>query len=528
MAKKPDTAYQKLVARFEDVINLGNTMMILSKEAEVSMPKNSADDRARQFSTLAGVVHNLIKDPDVEKWLDQAEKEKASLSPLERRNLLLMRRSWVSEAALPDDLVKEIARLDAEGQVLHTELRKTGNWSKMKDWYAHSFDTMRTVGQLQQKQLGAASTYEALLSSFSPDLADATVAREFEALEKALPGLIQDALKHQKEGPQPLPLKGPFPAAQQAELCRRLAEHMGYDFTQGRLDAIDAHPSTGGSSSNVWFTTDCSDETSFLSSVYSTVHECGHALYEQGTTPELRYLLVGATMGMAVHESQSGIMERNAAHEPQFFQFLEKQAREVFNRPDDPALDAKNLELLAKQVEPSFIRIEADELTYPAHILLRYKLEKAMVEGTLSIDDLPKAWNEGMHNLLGITPPNNAKGCMQDVHWPTGSIGYFPAYALGNMIAAQLYAAALKAHPRIPTELAKGNFKPLREWLRENVHSKGSSLTTDELMIQATGEKLNAKYYLDHLSRRYTGKPYAAAEQAPSAKSGFKKHKRGT
>ncbi|MDE2336178.1 MAG: peptidase M32, partial [Alphaproteobacteria bacterium] len=221
-----------------------------------------------------------------------------------------------------------------------------------------------------------------------------------------------------------------------------------------------------------------------------------------------------ASMGMAVHESQSGIMERNAAHEPEFFQYLEKLAREIFNRPNDPALSAANLQLLANQVNPSFIRIEADELTYPAHILLRYKLEKGLVEGTLAVENLPQAWNDGIKNLLGITPPDNSKGCMQDVHWPTGAIGYFPAYALGNMIAAQLYAAATKAHPEITRELAAGNFKPLLGWLRDNVHSKGSELTTDALMIAATGEKLNAKYYLDHLSRRYAGKAYAPAANA--------------
>ncbi len=434
---------------------------------------------------------------------------------MDRRNLALMRRAWVSEAGLPDELVTEIARIQSDGEKKHTELRKGGDWSKMKDWYAHSIDIMRTLGQIRKDKLGAASVYEALLDSFSPDLADATVAREFAVLEKALPGMIREAVDLQAKNP-PIPLKGPFPQAQQAELSRRLAVAMGYDFTRGAMYPIDAHPSTGGSASDVRYTTDCSDETNFLPAVYSTVHETGHALYEQGTPLEWRYQLVGASMGMAVHESQSGIMERNAAHTPEFFQFLEKQAREVFNRPDDPALSAKNLELLAKQVNPSFIRIEADELTYPAHIILRYKLEKALVEGTLAIDNLPKEWNDGMKNLLGITPPDNAKGCMQDVHWPVGLIGYFPAYALGNMIAAQLYDAAVKAKPDIPAELGKGNFKPLKEWLNKNVHSKGSTLTTDELMIAATGEKLNSKYYLDHLSRRYLGRPFTRS-QGPAA-----------
>ncbi len=424
-----------------------------------------------------------------------------------------MRRAWVHEASLPDELASEMARIGSEGERLHTELRKTGDWAKIKDWYAHSFEIMRTVGQIKKDKLGSASVYEALLDTFSPDLADATVARELGAMEKVLPGMIREAIQRQAQMPAPIPLKGPFPKAQQEELARRLTKAIGFDFTRGRMDMIDAHPSTGGSASDVRFTTDC-DEASFLEAVYSTVHEAGHALYEQNTPLEHRYQPVGGSMGMSIHESQSGIIERNACHTPEFFQYLEKEARDVFNRPDDPALSAKNLERLASKVNPSFIRIEADELTYPAHIILRYKLEKALVEGTLSIDDLPKAWNDGMKNLLGITPPGNAQGCMQDVHWPTGSIGYFPAYTLGNMGAAQFFDAACKAKPEIPAELAKGNFKPLREWLRDNVHGKGSLLTTDELFIAATGEKLNAKHYLNHLSTRYLGKPL---QQAPAA-----------
>lgn len=514
MAAAPKSPYEKLIERFEEIIDLGNAAAILYKDAEVFMPKGSAGDRTRQLIALARQTHNLIKDPQVEQWLNEAERDSGKLSPVDRRNLALMRRAWVSEAGLPDELAQEITRISSEGEKLHTALRKTGDWSKMKDWYAHSIDVMRTVGKIKKDKLGSASVYEALLDSFSPDLADATVAREFAALEKALPGMIREAVDIQAKSPQPLPLKGPFPQAQQAELCHRLAKAMNFDFDKGRMDAIDAHPSSGGSASDVRYTTDCSDETNFLPAVYSTIHETGHALYEQGTPLGNRYEPVGATMGMAVHESQSGIMERNAAHTPEFFQFLEKQVREVFNRPDDPALSAKNLELLAKQVNPSFIRIEADELTYPAHIILRYKLEKAMVEGSLAVNDLPKAWNDGMKNLLGITPPDNSKGCMQDVHWPVGLVGYFPAYAIGNMIAAQLYEAAVKARPEIPAELGNGNFKPLKEWLVANVHSKGSTLTTDELMIAATGEKLNSKYYLDHLSRRYLGRPFS---QRPAA-----------
>lgn len=516
------SAYEKLQGRFEKRININNAAAILGNDAQVFMPKGCGDDRTRQLMALAETSHDLINAPEVQQWLDEAEKNSASLPKEDQRNLQLMRREWVHAASLPGDLVSEIARLGSEGDRLHTELRKSGDWSKIKDWYKHSFELMRAVGQAKKDKLGAASVYEALLDGFSPGLSDATVSREFAALEKALPGLIYDATQRQAQEPVPLPLEGTFPHDQQEELCRRLTKALGFDLTKGRIDMVDGHPSCDGSASDVRFTTDC-DEAYFLEAVYSTVHETGHGLYEQNTPMKWRYQPVGGTMGMSIHESQSRIIEIHACHTPEFFQYLEKEARDVFKRPDDPALSAENLERLVNHVEPSLIRIYADEMTYPAHIILRYKLEKSLIEGKIKIDDLPQAWNEGIKSLLGITPPDPSQGCMQDIHWPTGSIGYFPAYTLGDMGAAQLFTAACKARPEIRSELAHGNFTPLREWLRDNVHSKGSLLTTDELFTAATGEKLNAKYYLNHLSTRYLGKPWQDQTTKPAADTGNKR-----
>jgi carboxypeptidase Taq len=270
------------------------------------------------------------------------------------------------------------------------------------------------------------------------------------------------------------------------------------------------HPFTGGASGDTRLTSDYKEDN-FLEAVYSAVHETGHALYDQNTPEEWRGQPAGRTMLMNVHESQSRIMEVQAARTPEFFEFLSRTAQEVFNRPNDESLSAANLAKLVNRAKPSFIRIEADALTYTAHILLRRDLESAIIENKLSVDDLPGKWNGGMQKLLGITPANPAEGHMQDGHWPSGAIGYFPAYTLGDMMAAQLFAAATKQKPEIRDGLKTGDFKPLRDWLKDNVHGKGSLLTVDELMTQATGEKLNAKYYLDNLSRQYLGKPWTPA-----------------
>jgi carboxypeptidase Taq len=212
---------------------------------------------------------------------------------------------------------------------------------------------------------------------------------------------------------------------------------------------------------------------------------------------------------MGIHESQSRIMEVQACHTIEFFRFLEKEMRDVFKRKDDPALAADNLYRLVNRVNPSFIRIEADEMTYPAHVILRYRIEKAVAEGAMDAASIPQEWNAGMQRLLGITPPDPSKGHMQDVHWPTGAIGYFPAYTIGDMTAAQLFAAARRARPAMVSVLAQGDFRPLNEWLNENVRGKAALLTPEELIRHATGEDLNADHYLNHLSERYLGKPWA-------------------
>ncbi|HQS84821.1 MAG: hypothetical protein B7Y25_08120 [Alphaproteobacteria bacterium 16-39-46] len=505
------TAYEHLKKRFAELSHLEGAAGILSKDAETAMAPGSAEDRSLQLQTLATIRHRFITDPNVQQWLREAEAHSSTLPIEDQRNLSLMKREWSESNTLSPELARELARLASEGSELHTKYKPSGDWSKMRDWYAHAFNTLRGVARAKMASSPGvfASPYEALLDSFNPELKEETVVHAFATLEKALPALIQEAQKKQEQEPAPLPLQGPFPFDQVKELCDVLLKAIGFDFDRGRFDLCRHHPSCGGTADDTRITAQY-HENDFLQAIYAALHEGGHALYEQSLPKAWRYQPAGYHLGMSIHESESRIIEVQACHTPEFFQFLEKQARKIFHRPDDSALSAQNLERLMNRVEPDFIRIEADEMTYPAHVILRQKLEKALLEETLQIDDLPKAWNEGMQTLLGITPPNHAQGCMQDMHWPSGAIGYFPAYTApgGDSGAAQLFAAACKAKPEIRDELTNGNFKPLREWLCANVYSKGALLTPDELFISATGELPNARYYLNHLSQRYLGKPW--------------------
>jgi carboxypeptidase Taq len=297
----------------------------------------------------------------------------------------------------------------------------------MKDWYEKSFKTMKKVGKAKQKALNFNTPYEALLDQFNTGVEVSEVEKEFKALGKEIKKLIALALKKQDQEDPPIPLKGPFLKKDQEVLCNRIAKAVGFDFNRGRLDFINGHPSSAGSPDDSRITSDC-DEDNFLMAVYSTVHEAGHGMYEQNLPKAWRYQPLGKSLGMNIHESQSMVIEKEACRTDEFFVFLEKEAREVFDRPDDPALNAENLRRLVNRAEASYVRVDADDLTYPAHVILRFELEKSLVNGEVEAKDIPKIWNKKMKEFLGIEPPNPSKGHMQDVHWPVGAIGYLPAY----------------------------------------------------------------------------------------------------
>jgi carboxypeptidase Taq len=277
---------------------------------------------------------------------------------------------------------------------------------------------------------------------------------------------------------------------------------LGFDFNHGRLD-VSLHPFTGGASGDQRITTRYSD-VDFMTSLMGTIHETGHALYEQHLPKAWRHQPVGNSRGMVVHESQSLLMEMQISRSKEFLSFAAPLMREVFGaRPEDEAWQPEALFRLHTRVSRSLIRTEADEITYPAHIILRYRLERALIAGDLPLRDLPGAWNDGLKTLLGIAPPDDRLGCLQDIHWYDGAFGYFPTYTLGAMTAAQLFDAARKVIPALPAAIGRGEFKPLVDWLSENVHGNASYLTSRELLTAATGRPLDPAIFKAHLKARY-------------------------
>ncbi|WP_201838527.1 carboxypeptidase M32 [Microvirga zambiensis] len=495
-------AYKTLEARFARISSIEDAIGILQWDAETMMPDGAADGRFDQLATLKGLAHGLLTARDTGDLLDRADQDSSLLGDWQRANLREMRRIYLHAAAVPADLVEASSRAVSRAELVWREARQKGDFAQLLPHLSQVLAFQQQIGQAKGEALGL-SPYDALLDTYDPGLRQAAIDPLFAQIGAELPALIQEAHERQKSLPVIQPLEGPFPVDDQRRIGEQLMRAAGFDFDRGRLD-VSLHPFCGGSTGDVRITTRYS-EANFMSALMGVLHETGHALYEQGRPETWRRQPVGLARGMGLHESQSLLIEMQACRSREFVTYLAPLVREAF-QGEGPAWSPENLHRILTSVEPGFIRVDADEITYPAHILVRYKLEKAMIAGDLQIQDLPSVFNDEVRSLLGLTVPNESLGCLQDIHWPSGAWGYFPTYTLGAMTAAQLFRAACQADADLLPSLAKGDFAPLRIWLRANVHSKGSLLTTDELLVAATGRPLTAEIFRVHLQERYLGR----------------------
>jgi carboxypeptidase Taq len=492
-------AYEALEARFARLAAIEDTLGILHWDAETMMPPGAEAGRADQLATLESIAHDALTGPEIGELLDSAASDDGQLDLWRRANLREMRRRHVHAAAVPADLVEANARAVFRSEMVWREARANSDFALLRPHLAEVVSLQRQIGAAKGAVLGL-SPYDALIDGYDPGLRQAAIDPLFAELKAELPDLIADACAAQDRLPPAIPLDGPFPVEVQERSGQALMRAVGFDFSRGRLD-VSLHPFCGGATEDVRITTRY-DETGFVAALMGVLHESGHALYEQGRPKEWRRQPVGAARGMSLHESQSLLLEMQAGRSPQFLAYLAPLVREAFGRTG-PAWRAENLHRLYTRVQPGLVRVDADEVTYPAHILVRYDLEKAMISGDLDVADLPAAFNAGIEAMLGLTVPNDRLGCLQDIHWPGGSFGYFPTYTLGAVMAAQLFEAACRAEPGIPDDLRTADFSRLVAWLRAKVHAKASLLSTEELLVEATGQPLDACTFRAHLRRRY-------------------------
>jgi carboxypeptidase Taq len=492
------TPYQTLHTRFARLGAIREALGILHWDASTNMPEGGAASRGEQLATLKVIVHEGLTDAALPDLLAGAEGQN-DLDLWQRANIAEMRRGVAHASAIPSDLVAIFSKACGECEMIWRKARAANDFAAVLPALSKVLSLTREVAAAKAAALGK-TPYEALLDEYEPGGSTTTIDRLFGELASLLPRMIDRALSLQAERGAPLQPPGPFAIAAQRDLGLELMKRLGFDFDHGRLD-ISAHPFTGGTRADVRITTRY-DQVDFRQALMGVLHETGHALYELGLPGAWARQPVGDARGMSLHESQSLLIEMQVCRGHEFMAFAAPLIRDAFGGTG-PAWGADNLYRLGTRVQRGFIRVDADELTYPAHVMLRYRLERALIAGEMVLPDLPREWNQGMRELIGVEPPNDALGCLQDIHWYDGAWGYFPTYTLGAMNAAQLFQAAKAADGAILPGIAQGDFAPLLAWLRANVHAKASSLSTDQIMIEATGRPTETGPYLSHLKARY-------------------------
>ena len=492
-------AYQDLETRFRRLGVLGGVEQVLHWDRAVMMPPGGATARSDQLAELSLLEHDLMTAPEMADLLGAAAEGAGALSAWQRANLEEMQRLWRHATALPGDLVTALSHANSACEMIWREARGRNDFAAV----VPALETVVTLVREKAQAKAAAldlGPYDALLDAYDPGMRQAEIDGIFADLRDFLPEAIGRVIERQAAGAALLPVTGAITVAAQRALGERIMGAIGFNTDFGRLD-VSHHPFTAGVPDDVRITTRYKDDA-FTESLMGVIHETGHALYERGLPEAWRWQPVGMARGMTIHESQSLLMEMQACRSSAFVAFAAPIMRETF-KGTGPAWEVDNLLRLYHKVDRTPIRVEADEVTYPAHILLRYDLETAMVAGDLAVVDLPGAWREGMRTLLGIEVADDKDGCMQDIHWYGGDFGYFPTYTLGAMAAAQLFAAACRADADVMPGIGRGDFTPLLAWLRTHVHSKGSLLGTNALLEEATGAPLGAAAFKRHIDARY-------------------------
>lgn len=492
------TAYSALSAHFGRAAALSNALGILQWDSDTMMPKGAVGTRAESMALLRVLAHEMVTDARIGDWIADAEADTA-LDAWAKANIREIRRVWTVETAVPADLVEASSKAISICEMTWRQARADADFKALLPYLSEVLRLQREIGTAKGEKLGL-SAYDALLNDYEPGGRSARIDALFADLAAFLPGFLDEVLAVQGRRPQDAPLVGPFPVEAQRAFGVKMMAVVGYDFERGRLD-VSTHPFCGGADNDVRITTRYNTDD-FTHALMGVMHETGHALYEQGRPQAVLGQPVSQARSMSVHESQSLLMEMQACRSREFLRFAAPLMREAFGG-EGPAWEADALWRRYTHVERGFIRVDADEVTYPAHVILRYRLEKALIADEMPLSELPAAWNAQMQELLGVTPPDDRLGCLQDVHWPSGGWGYFPTYTLGAMTAAQIFDAAKHADTDILPGIARGDFKPLVTWLRANIHGQGSLYETDDLLTRATGRPLDASVFKAHLRRRY-------------------------
>jgi carboxypeptidase Taq len=490
--------YKQLEQEFRRFHAFRGALSLLRWDAAVMMPRGSADVRGEQLATLETEYHALLTAPRITRLLDRAQANTQGLADWQIANLREMRRQRDHAIATPGTLVARLTKATSRAEARWLEARAQGKFELFAPYLEEVVHLVRDKAALLGQALNLAP-YDALVDEFSPGLTTADIDAMFKALSRRLPSLIREAIAAQ-EGLLLLPLGGKFPAGKQRALTVEVMKAVGFPFDRGRLDESE-QPFTEGVPGDIRVTTRFAPDDLFPG-LLGALHETGHAMYDLGLPQDWRDQPVGRDRGMALEESQSLLIEMMVCRSRPFVRYLLPLIARHFG-VSGPEWGVENVYGHLTRVQRGPIRVDADELTYPLHIMLRYELEKQLLAGELAVRDLPEAWNAGMEQRLSVRPASDVEGCLQDIHWAVGSFGYFPSYALGAVLAAQLYESLRADVPGLDEQLARGEFSGLLGWLRTQVHGLGAKVPVQELLKSATGKPLSATSFVRYVEAKY-------------------------
>jgi len=502
-------AYKELLSKTKDTTVLGTAEGLIHWDMETYMPPNAVEQRSLQLSLLSRIHHKLSTDPQIGKLLKdiQASPAYEALDQKEKRNIYLINKSYREQTSLPEKLVAELARQEAITVNVWKKAKAQKNFNLFKAELQKLLDLSKQAAEILMKVKETKTPYEALIDNFEPKMTIDQITATFNQLQQ---GLKQLTFKIQASSNKPdtAILHQPVPAENQRQIAQLLTKTLGYDTASptahGRIDETE-HPFTTGYYDDVRITTHYYPNN-YASSIFSVLHESGHALYEQNLNLKWKYQPIGSTCSYGIHESQSRFYENVIGRSKEFWTSfmpkLKKAAPSLANVELDEFIRAIN------KVELSKIRIEADEVTYNLHVIIRFEIERDLFSDKISVNELPEVWNQKYADYLGVKVENDSEGVMQDTHWASGLYGYFPSYALGNIYSGQITAAITKDLPDWRNQLALGKLNHVNEWLKRNIHSQGNLYDPAELIKKATGRNLNSEPYMQYLNEKY-GNIYA-------------------
>lgn len=500
MPRTPEEAYAELTARQRTTALLESCASVLGWDEQTYMPPGGAEHRANQLSLLAGMCHERATDPGVEQLLSEIEGTAlvADLDSVIAANVREIRRDYERATKLPKRLVEELSHTATLAQQAWVGARKQSNFQQFQPWLEKMVALKRE--EAQAIGFGDGVPYDALLDAYEPGMTAADISRLFAPLRDELVKLVA-AIRESGRQPDRGIITRSYPVAAQREFAISAAQQIGFDFERGRLDTA-AHPFCSGFGPGDTRLTTRYDEHHFPGAFFGTLHEAGHGIYDQGLDRAAFGLPAGSACSLGIHESQSRMWENFVGRSRAFWQHFYPLAQGAF--PEALSGTAvSDFYWAINDVQPSLIRVEADEATYNLHILLRFDIERPLIAGDLDPVDVPDVWNETFTTYFGITPPDDARGCLQDIHWSAGLIGYFPTYALGNMCAAQFFAAACREIPDLPGAFSRGDFRALKDWLNGKIHTHGRRYRAQKLVQLVTGQPLSHTALIGHLRHKF-------------------------